>query len=160
LGYGQCDLHTQTRTSQKNRVIQKGETEMATRIIKYIPKNTAAGTEYRDIDEDDKQFILTSCIQALTVMAEYDTISSDDVDRKWVRDQWWHKKDKRLHKSQNGLNTPCSVLGGIVHNMMFKTPLQRDLSDKQMKDLEMVFLLLNSVKEDITAMRFQIGFGT
>ena len=132
---------------------------MATRIIKYIPKNTAAGTEYRDIDEDDKQWILTSCIQALTVMAEYDTISSDDTDRKWVRDQWWHKKDKRLHKSQNGLNTPCSVLGGIVHNMMFKAPLQRDLSDKQMKDLEMVFLLLSSVKEEFTAVRFQIGFG-
>lgn len=133
---------------------------MATRVIKYIPKNTAAGTEYREIEEDDKQFILTSCIQALTVMSEYDTAASDDEDKKWVREQWWHKKDKRLHKSQNGLNTPCSVLGGIVHNMMFKTPLQRDLSDKQMKDLEMVFLLLSSVKEEIPSMRFQIGFGS
>jgi len=133
---------------------------MATRVIKYIPKNTAAGTEYREIEEDDKQFILSSCIQALATMSEYDTASSDDEDRKWVRDQWWHKKDKRLHKGQNGLNTPCSVLGGIVHNMMFKTPQQRDFSDKQMKDLEMVFLLLNSVREDIPAMRFQIGFGS
>jgi hypothetical protein len=133
---------------------------MATRIIKYIPKNTAAGTEYREIEEDDKQFILTSCIQALSVMAEYDTAASDDEDKRWVREQWWHKKDKRLHKGQNGLNTPCSVLGGIVHNMMFKTPQQRDFSDKQMKDLEMVFLLLNSVKEDITGIRFQIGFGS
>jgi hypothetical protein len=153
-------VHTQTRTLKKKWTLQKGKTEMATRIIKYIPKNTAAGTEYREIEEDDKQFILTSCIQALATMAEYDTASSDDEDRKWVREQWWHKKDKRLHKSQNGLNTPCSVLGGIVHNMMFKTPQQRDFSDKQMKDLEMVFLLLSSIREDITAIRFQIGFGS
>jgi hypothetical protein len=131
---------------------------MAIKIIKYLPKNTTAGTEYREIDEDDKQFVLTSCIQALTVMAEYDKASSDDEDRIWVRDHWWHKKDKRLHKGRDGLNTPCSVIGGIVHNMMFKTPQQRDFSDKQMKDLEMVFQLLSSIKEEFTPFRFQMSF--
>jgi len=132
---------------------------MATRTIKYIPKNTSAGTEYREIDEDDKQFILTSCIQALTTMAEYDKCSSDDEDKKWIRDQWWHKKDKRLHKGKDGLNTPCSTLGGIVNNMMFKDPPQRDFSAKQMEDLEFIFQCLHSFREDIQPFRFQIGLG-
>ena len=47
-----------------------------------------------------------------------------------------------------------------VHNMMFKTPAQRDFSDKQMKDIEFVFLLLSNIREDISGIRFQIGFGT
>ena len=132
---------------------------MATRTIKYIPKNTAAGTEYREIEEDDKQAILTACIQALTVMAEYDKAASDDEDKNWIRDKWWHKKDKRLHKGREGLNTPCSVLGGIVHNMMFKDPVQRDLSDKQMADIEFIFQCLHSFRPDIAPFRFQIGLG-
>ncbi|CAB4178733.1 hypothetical protein UFOVP1634_26 [uncultured Caudovirales phage] len=131
---------------------------MANKLIKYIPKHTTAGTEYREIEEDDKQFILTMCIQALTIMAEYDIVSSSETDRVWIRDQWWHKKDKRLHKGKEGLNSPCSVLGGIVHNMMFKIPLQRDFSDKQMRDLEMIFQCLGSIRDEITTIRFQIGF--
>lgn len=131
---------------------------MATRVIKYVPKHTGASTEYREIDENDKQFILTTCIQALTIMAEYDKASSDDTDKAWIRDHWWHKKDKRLHKGREGQNTPCSTLGGIVNNMMFKEPLQRDFSDKQMSDLEFIFQCLNTFREEIPAVRFQIGF--
>lgn len=134
---------------------------MAQKIIKYIPKNTAAGTEYREIDEDDKNFILQQCIRALSIMAEYDRIaSSDDGDSKWIRDQWWHKKRKDLHKGRDGMNSPCSVIGGIVNNMMFKTPAQRDFSDKQMTDIENIFNAMAHFREDITPLRFQIGFGS
>lgn len=131
---------------------------MAAKIIKYIPKNTAAGTEYREISDDDKQVILTACVQALTIMAEYDRAASDDEDKLWIREKWWHKKDKRLHKGKDGMNTPCSTVGGIVHNMMFKTPLQRDLSAKQMEDIEFIFQCLHSFYPDIQPFRFQIGF--
>lgn len=132
---------------------------MAQRIIKYIPKNTAAGTEYREIDEDDKEFILQQCIRALTVMAEYDKCSSSNTDDVWIRDQWWHKKSSGLHKGRDGMNSPCSVLGGVVNNMMFKTPQQRDFSDKQMRDIENIFNGMAHFRDDIQAVRFQIGFG-
>jgi len=131
---------------------------MATKIIKYLPKNTGAGTEYRELDPLDQQWILTKSIEALTILAEYDKCASDDTDRTWVRDQWWHKKDKRLSKGRDGLNTPCSVLGGIVNNFMFKTPPQRDFSDKQMKDIEFVFNCLSAFREDFQSVRFQVGF--
>lgn len=134
---------------------------MAQKIIKYIPKHTAAGTEYREIDEDDKNFILQQCIRALSIMAEYDkkstTDNSDDI---WIRDQWWHKKRKDLHRGKDGMNSPCSVLGGIVNNMMFKVPAQRDFSDKQMTDIENIFNGMAHFREEIQAIRFQIGFGS
>jgi len=133
---------------------------MAIKVIKYIPKNTSAGTEYREVDEDDKNFILQQAIRALAVMAEYDKRSSTDhTDDVWIRDQWWHKKRKDLHKGKDGMNTPCSVLGGIVNNMMFKEPLQRDLSAKQMTDIENIFSAMAHFREDIKPIRFQIGLG-
>jgi N-acetyl-anhydromuramyl-L-alanine amidase AmpD len=118
------------------------------KIIKYIPKNTAAGTEYREIHEDDK---------VLALVTELDTQNTDDSI--WIRDHWWHKRNKKLHKGQNGLNSPASVIGGIVHNMMYKTPLQRDFSSKQMEDLEMIMNGLHAVYPEITPYRFQISFG-
>lgn len=134
---------------------------MAQRIIKYFPKNTAAGTEYREIDEEEKGFILQQCIKALTIMAEYDKKSSTtDSDAVWIRDQWWHKKRKDLHRGKDGMNSPCSVLGGIVNNMMFKTPQQRDFSDKQMTDIENIFNAMAHFCSDIQPVRFQIGFGS
>ena len=51
---------------------------MVIKVIKYIPKNTSAGTEYREVDEDDKNFILQQAIRALAIMAEYDKRSSTD----------------------------------------------------------------------------------
>lgn len=125
------------------------------RVIKYLPKHTQAGTEYREIDEDDKQLILNTCIHILSKMAEFDrSRNTDDI---WVRDQWWHKRTDKLHKSKTGPNSPCSVIGGIVYNMMYKDPQQRDLSAKQMEDLETITNSMASVFDDIEPFRFQIG---
>jgi hypothetical protein len=132
------------------------EIDMATTIIKYLPKHTNAGTEYREIQDDDRGHVLQTCIQIMSMMSEYDTRSDDDS--RWVRDQWWHKRSNKLHKGQNGLNSPCSVIGGIVHNMMFKTPAQRDFSNKQISDLEYITQAIHAVNESIPAYRFQIGF--
>lgn len=132
---------------------------MTTRIIKYIPKNTLAGTEYREIDDNDKTWLLQQCIRALSVMAEYDRCSTTaGGDAVWIRDQWWHRRRKDLHRGRDGMNSPCSVLGGVVNNMMFKVPEQRDFSNKQMQDIETIFNAMAHFREDITAVRFQIGF--
>ena len=129
---------------------------MATTAIKYIPKNTAAGTQYREIDDADKASVLNSLIEILAIMSELDT--QRDEDSIWVRDQWWHKRTQRLHKGKNGPNSPCSTIGGIVHNFMYKDPLQRDFSDKQMEDIETITNILHNIYPQIPAYRFQIGF--
>jgi hypothetical protein len=133
---------------------------MATLVIKYLPKHTGANTQYREISEEDKQILLTRCIQALSTLAEYDRMNTtDNEDQVWCRDAWWHKRTKKLNKGANGLNSPCSTLGGIIHNFMFKTPLQYDLSNKQMDDLEFVFKGLAAFEPSIEPIRFQVGFG-
>jgi hypothetical protein len=126
------------------------------RIVKYIPKVTTANTEYREIPEDDKDFIIQQCIKCLARMAEWDRLR--DTDSVWVRDQWWHKRTDKLHKGKEGMNSPCAVLGGIVNNMMFKAEPQRDFSAKQMSDLEAIFYPLSVLFPDIHPFRFQIGF--
>lgn len=130
---------------------------MATKIVKYIPKITTAGTEYREISEEDKADIMNTCIHILSVMAEFD--SRRDEDSKWVRDQWWHKRTDKVHKAKTGQNTPCSVIGGIIYNMIYKDPKQRDFSDKQMSDLEYITSVMSNVYEGIPAYRFQIAIG-
>lgn len=126
------------------------------RIIKYLPKITSAGTEYREIDTDDMAWVQEQLIRYLTVMAELD--QARDEDSKWVRDQWWHKKTKKLHQGKQGQNTPCSVVGGILSNMMFKENPQRDFSNKQMEDIEYISQVIGSVYQGCEPIRFQIGF--
>ena len=126
------------------------------RIIKYIPKTTTARTEYREITQDDLLFLQGELIRWLAIMSELDQDPSEDA--QWVLSNWWHKRNKKLHKGHNGLNTPASLVGGIVINIMFKEPVQRDLTNKQMEDLEIVSALLAAYRQDVTPVRFQIGF--
>lgn len=127
------------------------------KVIKYIPKTTSARTEYREIDSEDYAWLQTQMIQWLTIMGQLD--QKHDEDSKWVLSQWWHKKDsKKLHKGQEGPNTPCSTVCGILHNMLFKDQPQRDFSNKQMEDLEYVSLVVSQLG-DCEAIRFQIGLG-
>jgi hypothetical protein len=126
------------------------------KIIKYVPKNTSAGTEYREIDPDDMAWIQSELVHWLILMGQKDQGLDDDS--RWIRDNWWHKHSKKLHKGRTGLNTPCSVVSGILENMMYKIPAQRDFSDKQMEDIEMLSQAIHAIFPDTTPMRFQIGF--
>lgn len=125
------------------------------RIIKFVPKITNAKTQYREISEEDHSWLQIEMMQWLCKMAEMD--QGHDADTRYFLEQWWHKKSKILHKGQQGPNTPCSTVGGILSNMMFKTPVQRDFSEKQCDDLEHISHILSQAI-DSTAIRFQIGF--
>jgi hypothetical protein len=92
----------------------------------------------------------------MTVMGELD--QNRDEDSVWVRDRWWHKRTDKVHKGKLGQNTPCSVASGIINNMMFKEPAQRDLTNKQMEDVEYISAIMGSCYEGCTPIRFQIGF--
>lgn len=127
------------------------------RVIKYIPKATSARTEYREIDGDDDMWIRTELIRWLALVGELD--QTHDEDLRLFRDGWWHRKSKTLSKGHLGPNSPCSVVSGIINNMMFKETPQRDLTAKQMSDLELISQTLSGIfPNDATGIRFQIGF--
>jgi hypothetical protein len=127
------------------------------RVIKYIPKATSARTEYREIDGDDDMWIRTELIRWLALVGELD--QTHDEDLRLFRDGWWHRKSKNLSKGHLGPNSPCSVVSGIINNMMFKETPQRDLTAKQMSDLELISQTLSGIfPNDATGIRFQIGF--
>lgn len=125
------------------------------KTIKYIPKITSAQTQYREIDANDLLWLQMELIRWQTVVGQLDQLH--DTDMKIFRDYFWHQKNsKRLHKGQHGPNTPCSTISGILHNIMFKQPAQRDLTDKQMEDIEWISGELAKFL-DIEQIRFQIG---
>ena len=126
------------------------------RVIKYIPKNTAAGTEYRECDPEDLVWIQTQMIRYMAIMGELD--QNRDEDSEWVRDKWWHKRTDKVHKGKQGMNTPCSIVSGIINNMMFKDPVQRDFTNKQMEDIEYISAIMGNCYEGCEPIRFQIGF--
>lgn len=125
------------------------------KVIRYIPKTTAARTEYREIDADDFAWIQEQLIRYLARMGEMDQLH--DADTKWVLNQWWHRRTDKVHRGQHGQNTPCSMISGMINNIMFKDTPQRDLTDKQMSDLEYISAIMAQLG-DCEAMRFQIGF--
>jgi hypothetical protein len=125
------------------------------KIIKYIPKTTSARTEYREVQEDDLKWVQEQLIRYLTRMGEMD--QQHDEDSKWVLNQWWHKRTDKLHRGAQGQNTPCSMVAGMINNMMFKDQPQRDLTDKQMADLEYISAVISQLS-GCEAIRFQIGF--
>lgn len=128
------------------------------KTINYIPKITAAKTEYREIDPNDMAWIQSELIRYLSLMAERDLCPSSDSDNQWILDQFWHKRNAKLHKGkwdkEYRQNTPCSFVGGLVNNIVFGT--QRDFSAKQMEDLEYVSILMNSLYPALEQIRFQI----
>lgn len=125
------------------------------RIIKYLPKSTAARTEYREIHSDDMQWLHQEFIRYLSLMAERDLNPTED--NQWILDKFWHKRTDKLHKGKVNdkyrQNTPCSVIGGLVNNFVFGT--QRDLTNKQMEDIEFVSMALATFL-DVQPIRFQI----
>jgi hypothetical protein len=124
------------------------------RIIKYVPKATAAKTNYREVSIEDMAFIQQELIRWLAIMSELDM--KRDPDSKWVRDQWFHKRTDTLPKGELGQNTPASFIGGLINNLVFGT--QRDLTEKQMDALQNISHVMGGAFDTCTSMTFQIGF--
>lgn len=126
-----------------------------TRIIFYRPKVTAARTEYRELDPEDLAWLKTELIKYLANMAERDLNPSED--NQWILGKFWHKRTTKLHKGRINdtyrPNTPCSLIGGLVNNLVFGT--QKDLTDKQMEDIEFISQAMATIT-DSPAVRFQI----
>ena len=125
------------------------------RRIQYIPKITAARTNYREISEEDMAWLQQELIRWLALLAECDQYRDPEV--KFVRDQWWHKRTGTLPKGREGQNTPCSFVGGLVNNLIFGE--QHDLSDRQMDALTNISHIIGSAFDtQCSEITFQIGF--
>ena len=125
-------------------------------VIKYIPKQTAAKTQYREISDQGLDDIQMEMLKWTIRMGQLDQHSEDDLAA--LRDIWWHRKTKKLHAGKQGRNTPCSTVTGILDNFLFKSPPQRDLSDKQCEDIEWISSIISTVFDDCEQIRFQVGF--
>lgn len=125
------------------------------KIVRYVPKFTAAKTNYREISQEDMAFLQQEWIRWLAIMSELDQSRAED-DR-WVRDQWWHKRTSTLPKGEHGQNTPASFVGGLINNFVFGT--QRDITDRQMDAVQNISHIMGSAFPDTCHdIRFQIGF--
>lgn len=126
------------------------------RTIKYLPKITQAPTEYREISEDDHQWLIETLSRWLARLAELDAAHTED--QRCVREQWWHRRTKTLPRSRQGLNTPCSFVGGCLWNMLWAEPRQRDFTAHQMEGIEIISAVLGIAYAEEEPIRFQIGF--
>lgn len=105
-----------------------------TRMVSYLPKNTAANTEYRDVCEGDHSWLLNQLMQYLVMMATLTTSKSED--NKIVIAEYWRKKRSNLPKGREGQNSPESMVAGIIENMLYATVPQKDFTAKQCTAIE------------------------
>jgi hypothetical protein len=128
---------------------------MKTKKIYYVPKQTGANTNYRELSEEDMAFVQQEMIRWLAEVSE--TAMKRDEDSKYIVDQWWMKRSTLLPRNRTGQNTPYTFVGGMVKNLVFGT--QRDLTDKQMEAIEAVSKVMGQMYDDVcTSITFQIGF--
>lgn len=126
----------------------------STRTIKYIPKNTQAQTEYREIDPEDMRWLQSELIRWMSRGNEMG--QRRDEDSEYFHKQWWTRRTQTLPKGQYGPNSPASFLGGLVNNLVFGQ--QRDLTSKQMDSIQNISMVFGTAFAGCSQIRFQIGF--
>ena len=126
-----------------------------TKTIYYTPKITEARTQYRNILEPDRDYVLQYLIRTLTTMATLGNCVDEDL--RMLRDQWWRRRRNTLPRGRTGQNTPESMVGGIVHNLLYAEPRQNDLTDRQCDAIEEISNWMNAIDtNNFENIRFQI----
>lgn len=125
-------------------------------VIRYIPKFTAARTQYREISPEDHAWLINYLIRCLVTMGNLSNAKEEDL--KTVRDLYWRKRRASLPRGRNGQNTPESLVAGVLDNMLYSEAPQRDFSDKQMEAIEDISRWMSAVNSDLPEISFLIGF--
>ena len=123
------------------------------RLIKYIPKDTLAKTDYCTTDIEDLTWIQEQLLRWTLQIAELD-IHRDKLIKQTRTEM--HEPDSNLPKSKAGPNSIASFISGTLENLMFNG--QRDLTLKQMNALETISNIMAIFFPNNTAIRFQMGF--
>ena len=126
-----------------------------TRTIFYLPIAAAAKTDYREIAQEEHNWIIQYLFRTLVKMGTLSNTTTEDL--KTLRDQWWRKRRSTLPRSREGQNTPESMVAGILDNMLYCATLQRDFTQKQCDAIEDISNWMNAVNaEEFENIRFQL----
>jgi len=115
------------------------------KTIYYLPKDTTASTEYRQIRPEDHDWLIAYLFRILVTMGLLS--NAVDEDHKMLRDQWWRRRRSSLPKSKIGQNTPESMISGILLNMMYQDEPQRDFTQKQCDAIEDISKWISALDE-------------
>lgn len=128
---------------------------MTTRNIRYLPKITSARTEYREITEEDHQWLLSELNTWLVKMAMLSNTTDEDL--RELRDSYWRKRRANLPRGRDGNNSPESMVAGILDNMLYAENPQRDFTDRQCQAIEDISRWMSAVDDSLSEVTFQIG---
>jgi hypothetical protein len=108
------------------------------RIIKYVPKITAAKTHYREIDAEDAVWLQSQLILWLALCSELQQRRDSDSEE-FIR-HWWTKRNSTMPKGQHGPNSHASILAGIC-SAKLRDP-KKNLSTPQLDVVEQMFEMI------------------
>ena len=119
-----------------------------TRTIQYIPKHTAAKTEYREISDADLSWVLDQLAEYMVVMATLSTSKSELI--QGIVNDFWRGRTNQLPKGKDGKNSPESMVGGILENFRYKKPTpQYNLTDKQCDAIEYISKWMHALNSEL-----------
>lgn len=115
------------------------------RNIYYTPRLTQARTQYREIPQEDRAWLLAQLNRAVILMSTLG--NTQDVTMASVRRDFWHRVNNTLPHGRSARNTPETFTSGLVDNLVYGT--QRDLSAPQCDGVEFIMEWMNAVWPDL-----------
>ena len=125
------------------------------KTIPYVPKITGAKTQYREISDESRSYVLNTLMRGLVLMSTLSNTTNEDL--KSVRNDYWRKRRSTLPRGRDGMNSPESMVAGILQNMLYAEQPQHDFSDKQMDAIEDISNWFAAMDDSFEPIRFQIG---
>ena len=125
------------------------------KTLKYIPKTTSAKTEYRELSDSDRTWLIIELNKWLVKMAVLS--NTNDPKLKQIRDDFWRTRITDLPAGRSGKNTAESMIAGILDNILYSATPQRDFTDKQCDAIELISECLSIYDNNVEEIRFQIG---
>jgi hypothetical protein len=118
--------------------------------ITYAVKSTKANTEYRQVNIQDKHWILQQVKQSLAIINGCQQSFNQELKHTAVK--YILPNGSLIRKGDGHMNSIKSLLEGIHDNMVNGT--QRDFSDKTCKGLKSAFDALSNDFNDIQAIEW------
>lgn len=125
------------------------------RSINYVPKNTTAKTEYREFRPEDHAWLISQMMEWMVKLGCLSNTTNEDL--KALRDQYWRKRRSNLPRGRDGLNSPESMIAGILENILYAENPQRDFTQKQCDALEDISRWMNAMDPKFDQIVFRIG---
>lgn len=102
--------------------------------IYYHIKNTGAQTKYVVIDRNDFIAIIEQLVLWLTLWGEHGNSHMESLNKHFQ--STYYRKTKKIVGGKNGLNSPHSLISGLIYNLFFNK--QDNLSISVLRSLEYI----------------------